>query len=681
MVFDEVIARRILRDPQGVAPALLELRLVIGEDAIRAIRRRRRPVDVGIGEPAERAFADRIVVRAEAAAAAHHVEAVAVFLVRAEAVGRAVRRVPVVRVIAPERVAALVIEHIHSIPAHPHAVAAAPRDAAQPRPAIHPDDRAVKLIRVVAELARRRARVAVDEPESIDLRVLRDIPRLRMRQHHQRRDRARRRHAPIGIFQEVARHIPHVARPAVLRVRRLELIRVGDADVEAAEVADGLGAGARIRVVKEARPARPARLEHRRVLFLQHADVRAIAQPDHPLADLHRRRLIRHRLLRRRHAGREPRHRAQRLDGGRFRNALALLQLPHRTRRDGKLPVDRHAAQGHFLLRVQRHHLPEHTRLEALALRRLEVTQRQLRARRDVALRTPAIHIESARRRHRHLQQPRDLRRQILQDHPRHRLLQRPLRIGRDERLKLRPPLRRQPHPLRLHRRPPRRIRRLPLPRPVIESHDLPKIRLPLHLHRRRPELRHRHRRRDRLTRRHGCRLHRRRSSGRIRRRERWSSLDRALAASVAGHEHKHDSDDETREQEEGFFHAGWDEEMEGRGVCGSGAMTGGAKAGRGAALCQPSIPAPRPRCKARFRPSATHPNTRALLLHPHPSHLPTRHPPHPAPSVRTVARKPPVWQDGPRSSARMEPHCPESSPPIPRPRANPHPGIHPDYP
>ena len=311
-----------------------------------------------------------------------------------------------------------------------------------------------------------------------------------MRQDHERRNRARGGHAAVRTFEIVARDIAHVRGAAVLGVRRLHLVRVGDADVEAAEVADRVRRGAGIRVVEKAGAAGAARLKQRAVLLFEHMDMRAIAKPDDLLADLHRRRVVGHRRVRRGDRRGEIGHRTLRHDLRVLRNALAPFELPHRIFRDCELAIDRHATQRHVCLRVRRHQFPENPRLEALALGRFKIAQGQLRSRRQFALRTPAIHIEIPRRRNRFLQLRDNLRGQILQNHPRHRLLQRAPRIGDDQRLEFRPPLRGQPQPLRIQTRPARRIRRMPLLRPLVKGDDLPEVSLPRNFQRRRAKVR-----------------------------------------------------------------------------------------------------------------------------------------------------------------------------------------------
>ena len=316
VVFEIKPPLHVFADAERVAFAFLELGLIVCVDSIHAAGARRIgwAVHVGIAQPAEVALALRIVVRRKATAAAHHVVAVSVFGIRSDANCRAVARAPEVGVIPSEGVAGFVVENIHSIPRDPHAVAAAPRYSTQTRTAVHANNRAVYLIRIVSELPCFRTRVAVDKTEAIHFAVFRDVPRLRMWQRDDRRDRGCGGHPAVAVLEEKARYIPHIVVRAVLGVRRFKLIGVSDADVEAAEIANRLGRSSGMRVFEEAGTCISRRHQHRLVFLLQHADVGAVAQPNDAFADLHRWCLIGHRFLRRRFGRRDSRNRAQCLD-------------------------------------------------------------------------------------------------------------------------------------------------------------------------------------------------------------------------------------------------------------------------------------------------------------------------------------------------------------------------------
>ena len=124
VVFDVIRDRVVFRDAERIAFPFLEARVVEGVDTIDAVGFRE--MDVAVRQPSKVALHPAVVVRSEAAAAAHDVERIAVFLVRPVAVGRAVGGAPVVRVAHAERVADLVVDHVHAAPAEPNAVAAAP---------------------------------------------------------------------------------------------------------------------------------------------------------------------------------------------------------------------------------------------------------------------------------------------------------------------------------------------------------------------------------------------------------------------------------------------------------------------------------------------------------------------------------------------------------------------------
>ena len=277
MVFQEKAALRVLVHAQRITFALLQDRLVIGVEPVDAVGGGggARAMQVGVRQPAEGAFAVGIVVRAETAATAHDVRAVAIFLIGPHADRGTVGGLPEVRVIPAEGVAAFVIEHIHPVPGNPHAVTAAPGNAAEPRAFIHADHGAVVLAGVVAQLARFRAGIAVHQAESIHFRILGNIPCLGVRHHNERSHRRGGGHPAEGAFQIVARHIAHIALGGSLGVRRAHLVRISHADVETAEVADRLRRSAG-KVVLEVACHSRASAGHA-LGFLENPDVGAIA--------------------------------------------------------------------------------------------------------------------------------------------------------------------------------------------------------------------------------------------------------------------------------------------------------------------------------------------------------------------------------------------------------------------
>ena len=475
VVFDVVLPDTVLRHGQRITLPLLQRRLVVGVDPIDPVDRRR--VIVVCGKPAERPLADRVVVGAEATAATHDVIGISILLVRACAVGRAVGGVPIVRMVEPERMSALVVQHVHASPSRPHAVTAAPGSTAA-ETAVHPDDDAVVLGGIVSQLAGLGTGLVVDHRQTIDLGVLGDVPGKGLGQRDQRRDRRGDRKLSIGGLAVVAGHILHVAQGLILGVGRSHLIRIGHPDVEAAEVADRLRRSSREIVQIEARSAGTARLNEGPVFLIDHGHVRTVAKRDQPFAHLDGRGLLGHGFVRGHCLGGVSRNRADVLHHRSCRDPFADFKLPDRAFRHREFAIDRHASQRDLLPRHHRLHLAEDPSLVAHAIGRLEIPEREsFIGNRHPGGRSTHVNLVVPGRGNRLLQRGHDLLRQLLADHPGNRLCQGRTRIARDERLELSPTFLGKLFALLHHRGALFRSRLLPTLHPTLEGIDLRKIR------------------------------------------------------------------------------------------------------------------------------------------------------------------------------------------------------------
>ena len=237
MILDVVLPHAVLGDIQAVALAFLQRRLVIGKDAIHAVAFGE--VHVAVRQPGECAFADDVVVRTEAATAAHDIEGIAILAILSVAVGGAIQRVPGVGVIASERVPDFVIQHVHAIPGDPDAGAATPGDAFQPWPLVHTHDDAVILAWVITCRLGCGTRVVVNEAETVHFGIFGFIPSDSARQGQNRSHGGGLRQLAIRVLKIKTGVVAHVRIGLLLRVWLGHLVRIGDSDVKTAQVANG----------------------------------------------------------------------------------------------------------------------------------------------------------------------------------------------------------------------------------------------------------------------------------------------------------------------------------------------------------------------------------------------------------------------------------------------------------